>query len=61
MKKWKIQEIVFMIMLTRSSERIFIPMRYTAIHMFVGVSEYDRRILEVFISELSDLASLEIF
>ena len=29
MKKWKIQVIVFMIKLFRSSERIFFPMRYT--------------------------------
>ena len=28
-KKWDIQIIIFVIMLTRFSERIFIPMRYT--------------------------------
>ena len=30
-KKWKIQVILFMNMLTRSSERIFNPMRYSGI------------------------------
>ena len=33
-KKLEIQIIVFMIMLTRSSERIFIRMRYTGIYVY---------------------------
>ena len=48
-KKLEIQVIVFMIMLTRSSERIFYPMRYTGndwlllsvtcrrYHQFIGI------------------------
>ena len=34
-EKWEIQVIVSMIMLTRSSERIFNPMRYTGIFKFL--------------------------
>ena len=30
-KKWEIQVIIFLILLTRSTERIFNPMRYTDI------------------------------
>ena len=41
MEKWKIHVIEFMFMLTRSSERIFNPMRYTGCiydyaHSFFG-------------------------
>ena len=32
-KKWDIQVIVIMIMLTHSAEMIFNPMRYTGIHV----------------------------
>ena len=34
MKKWEIQVIAFMIMLTRVSERIFNPMRYAGFNVF---------------------------
>ena len=37
MKKWEFQIIVFMITLTRSSERIYNPMRYTGIFWYSGL------------------------
>ena len=40
MKKWDIQEIVFMIMLTRSSEKNFNPMQYTDNNNTTFVSNY---------------------
>ena len=34
-KTWEIQVILFLIMLTRASERIFNPMRYTGCYILV--------------------------
>ena len=50
MKKYEIQVIVFMIMLTRCLERIFNPMRYTGIVFYLYVCEMNERTMELLIS-----------
>ena len=50
MKKYEIQIIVFMITLTRSSERIFNSMHYTGIVFYLCVREINERTMELLIS-----------